>query len=166
MCVNQNTILELLENNARLTSQDLADILNEDKKAIHDKIKELEDNKIICGYHTVINYNKALKDQKVLAYIEINCTPVRDKGYDKTAMQIAKYPEVETMYLLSGDCDFLCMVSGKTMFEVASFVSDKIACIENVRSTKTLFVLKQYKQSGLLMQDESVSESSRLVVTP
>ena len=162
----QGTILDLLENNARLTSQDLADILNEDKDTIAKQIEQLEKDKIICGYHTVINYNKAQKDQKVMAYIEVNCTPQRNQGYDKTALLIAKYPEVETMYLLSGDCDFLCLVSGKTMFEVARFVSDKIACVENVQSTKTLFVLKQYKQSGLLMQDEVQPEEPRLVVTP
>lgn len=164
--MNQETILDLLENNARLTSQDLADILNEDKDTIAKQIEQLEKDKIICGYHTVINYNKAQKDQKVMAYIEVNCTPQRNQGYDKTALLIAKYPEVETMYLLSGDCDFLCLVSGKTMFEVARFVSDKIACVENVQSTKTLFVLKQYKQSGLLMQDEVQPEEPRLVVTP
>ena len=164
--MNQGTILDLLENNARLTSQDLADILNEDKDYIAQQIEQLEKDKIICGYHTVINYNKAQKDQKVMAYIEVNCTPQRNQGYDKTALLIAKYPEVETMYLLSGDCDFLCSVSGKTMFEVARFVSDKIACVENVQSTKTLFVLKQYKQSGILMQDEVQPEEPRLVVTP
>ena len=164
--MNQGTILDLLENNARLTSQDLADILNEDKDYIAQQIEQLEKDKIICGYHTVINYNKAQKDQKVMAYIEVNCTPQRNQGYDKTALLIAKYPEVETMYLLSGDCDFLCLVSGKTMFEVARFVSDKIACVENVQSTKTLLVLKQYKQSGILMQDEVQPEEPRLVVTP
>ena len=164
--MNQGTILDLVENNARLTSQDLADILNEDKDYIAQQIEQLEKDKIICGYHTVINYNKAQKDQKVMAYIEVNCTPQRNQGYDKTALLIAKYPEVETMYLLSGDCDFLCLVSGKTMFEVARFVSDKIACVENVQSTKTLFVLKQYKQSGILMQDEVQPEEPRLVVTP
>ncbi len=164
--MNQNTILDLLENNARLTSQDLADILNEDKTLIDTQIKELEDNKIICGYHTVINYNKAQRDQKVLAYIEVDCTPSRNEGYDKTAQLIANYPEVDTMYLLSGDCDFLCLVQGKTMFEVARFVSDKIACVENVRSTKTLFVLKQYKQNGIMISDQKKDESNRLVVTP
>lgn len=130
------------------------------------KSKKLEDEKIICGYHTVINYNKALRDEKVLAYIEVDCIPQRNKGYDKTASLIANYPEVDTMYLLSGDCDFLCLVQGKTMFEVARFVSDKIACVEDVRSTKTLFVLKQYKQSGIVIVDQEKEEQHRLVVTP
>ena len=164
--MNQGSILDLMENNDRLTSQDLAEILNEDKESEEKEIKQLEADKIICGYHTVINYNKALRDEKVMAYIEVNCTPQRNQGYDKTALLIAKYPEVDTMYLLSGDCDFLCLVCGKTMFEVARFVSDKIACVENVLSTKTLFVLKQYKQSGILMQDKAETEEPRLVVTP
>ncbi|WP_289688049.1 Lrp/AsnC family transcriptional regulator, partial [Dubosiella newyorkensis] len=153
-------------NNARLTTQDLADILHEDEALIKSEIQQLEKEKIICGYHTVINYNKALKNEKVMAFIEVDCTPQRHKGYDKTAMKIANYPEIDTMYLLSGDCDFLCLVQGKTMFEVARFVSDKIACVEDVRATKTLFVLKQYKQNGIVMKDEEDVESTRLVVTP
>ena len=164
--MSQNNILNLLENDARLTSQDLADILNEDENTIRETIKQLENDKIICGYHTVINYNKALRDQKVMAYIEVSCTPQRNSGYDKTAQLIANYPEVDTMYLLSGDCDFLCLVHGKTMFEVARFVSDKIACVESVLSTKTLFVLKQYKQSGIVMNEPIREDQDRLVVTP
>lgn len=164
--MNSNGLLDLLENNARLTYQDLADILQEDETEIKKEIKHLEDERIICGYHTVINYNKALRNEKVMAFIEVDCTPQRHKGYDKTAMKIANYPEIDTMYLLSGDCDFLCLVQGKTMFEVARFVSDKIACVEDVRSTKTLFVLKQYKTNGIIMKDADPQEASRLVVTP
>jgi DNA-binding Lrp family transcriptional regulator len=164
--MNQIQLLELLEKDARLTAVDLADILQEDPEVVRNEIKDLEKSQIICGYHTIINYNKALRDQKVMAYIEVSCSPQRNKGYDKTAMLIANYPEVDTMYLLSGDCDFLCLVEGKTMFEVARFVSDKIACVENVISTKTLFVLKQYKQSGVLMESKIQEDTNRLVVTP
>ncbi|MGM9946637.1 Lrp/AsnC family transcriptional regulator [Floccifex sp.] len=165
--MNNNKILELLENDARLNVQDLADILNEDASDIKESIQKMEDEKIICGYHTVINYNRAFKNRMILAFIEVSCTPQRNKGYDQTATMIAKYPEVSNMYLLSGDCDFLCLVEGKTMFEVARFVSDKIACIENVISTKTLFVLKEYKKSGIVMIDSVDDDSSdRLVVTP
>lgn len=165
--MNYNKILELLENDARLSVQDLADILNEDKEDIQSSIKQMEDEKIICGYHTVINYNRAFRNRMILAFIEVSCTPQRNKGYDQTATMIAKYPEVSNMYLLSGDCDFLCLVEGKTMFEVARFVSDKIACVENVISTKTLFVLKEYKKSGIVMID-SVDDNTadRLIVTP
>lgn len=164
--MNQNNILDLLEKDARLNAQDLADILNETKEDVQKEIKSLEEQKIICGYHTVINYNRAQRNEKVMAYIEVSCSPTRNSGYDKTAMMIANYPEVTTMYLLSGDCDFLCLVEGKTMFEVARFVSDKIACVENVISTKTLFVLKQYKASGVLMESLKEDDNDRLVVTP
>ena len=101
-----------------------------------------------------------------MALIQINVAPEREYGYDRIAKKIYAFPEVDTMYLLSGDCDFLCLVQGKTMFEVARFVSDKIACVEDVRSTKTLFVLKQYKQSGIVIVDQEKEEQHRLVVTP
>ncbi|MCF0258680.1 MAG: Lrp/AsnC family transcriptional regulator [Erysipelotrichaceae bacterium] len=148
--MNIQSILELLEKDARLTARDLADILSEDEEDVSAAIRQMEQDKIICGYHTVINYNKVLRDQKVMAYIEIDIAPQRDKGYDYTANLIANYPEVDSMYLITGNSDFICMITGKTMFEVARFVSDKIACIEDVRSTNTLFVLKQYKESGVL----------------
>lgn len=148
--MNEQLILDLLEKDARLNARDLADILQEDEQAVKETVAQMEQDKIICGYHTVINYNKVQRDQKVLAFIEVDIRPQRDKGYDLTANLIANYPEVDSMYLITGDSDFICMVEGKTMFEVARFVSDKIACIQDVQSTKTLFVLKQYKQSGVL----------------
>ena len=164
--MNQNQLLDLLEKDARLRPQDLADILNENVEDVSHQIKELEDKKIICGYHTVINYNRAQRNEKVMAYIEVSCSPQRNRGYDQTAMVIANYPEVTTMYLWSGECDFLCVVEGKTMFEVARFVSDSIACVDGVISTKTLFVLKQYKESGVLMESIKEDDTDRLVVTP
>lgn len=159
-------LLRLLEKDARLDARDLAEILNEDEQEVQSQIDDMEKNKIICGYHTVINYNKVLRDEIVMAFIEVDIKPQRDKGYDYTASLIANYPEVDSMYLITGDSDFICLVQGKSMFEVARFVSDKIACIQDVNSTKTLFVLKQYKQSGLLTGDgkETVIED-RLVVS-
>ncbi len=151
--MNIQEMLTLLEKDARLTPRDLAEILAEDEQEIAGEISRMEKEKIICGYHTVINYNKVLRDQIVMAFIEVDIKPQRDKGYDYTANLIANYPEVDSMYLITGDSDFICLVQGKSMFEVARFVSDKIACIQDVNSTKTLFVLKQYKQSGLLTGD-------------
>ena len=148
--MNYQEILELLEKDARLTPRDLSEILMEDEAEVRKAISEMEQDKIICGYHTVINYNKALRNEKIMAFIEVGVRPMKDKGYDYTANLIAGYPEVTSMYLITGDNDFICLVEGKTMFEVCQFVSDKIACIEDVHSTKTLFVLKQYKQSGVL----------------
>lgn len=159
-------ILELLEKDARLTARDLADILHEEESEVQSAITAMEDDKIICGYHTVINYNKVLKDQMIMAFIEVGVRPMKDKGYDFTANRIASYPEVDSMYLITGDNDFICLVQGKTMFEVCRFVSDKIACIEDVQSTKTLFVLKQYKQSGIKTgAGRQSSEEDRLVVS-
>lgn len=164
--MNQQHILDLLEKDARLTSKDLADILQEEESDIANAIAEMEEKKIICGYHTVINYNKVLKDQMIMAFIEVGVRPMKDKGYDYTANRIASYPEVDSMYLITGDNDFICLVQGKTMFEVCRFVSDKIACIEDVVSTKTLFVLKQYKQSGIKTgAGGQVREEDRLVVS-
>lgn len=101
-----------------------------------------------------------------MAIIEVGVTPQRDYGYDKIARTIARYPEVDTMYLLSGKSEFMCMVYGKSMYDVASFVADKIACIDAVKSTVTLFVLKQYKESGIILEDERKHNGERLVVTP
>ena len=164
--MNTNALLELLEKNARLSVQDLADILEEDYSEVESAIEDLEKDRIICGYHTVINYNRGLKDEKVMAFIEVDCQPTRDKGYEMAAHRIANYPEVTTMYLLSGDCDFLCLVEGRTMFEVARFVYEKISTVESVTSTKTLFVLKEYKNNGIIMLDEDLEGSTRLLVTP
>lgn len=159
-------LLNLLESNARLSVSDLSDILLEEKEQISQRMDSLEKRKIICGYHTVINWDKAYRDQKVMAIIEVGVTPQRDYGYDRIARTIARYPEVDTMYLLSGKSEFMCMVYGKSMYEIASFVADKIACIESVKSTVTLFVLKKYKQSGIILDDDRKETGERLVVTP
>lgn len=164
--MNQQAILELLEKDARLSARDLADILNEEEAEVKSAVRVMEEEKIICGYHTVINYNKVLKNEKIMAFIEVGVKPMKDKGYDYTASLIANYPEVDSLYLITGDSDFICLVEGKTMFEVCRFVSDKISCIEDVQSTKTLFVLKQYKQSGVLTgagREEAIED--RLVVS-
>ena len=163
--MDENLLLSLIENNAKMEVVDLAAALNETEENVDKTIKDLEKNKTIYGYHTLINWDKTNHDV-CTAVIQVNAKPERDYGYDRIAKKIYNFPEVDTMYLLSGDCDFLCLVQGKTMFEVARFVSDKIACVEDVRSTKTLFVLKQYKQSGIVMIDKPEDKESRLVVTP
>ena len=159
-------LLHLLETNARLSTRDLSDILLEEEEQIQQRMESLEKRKIICGYHTVINWDKASRNRQVMAIIEVGVTPQRDYGYDKIARTIARYPEVDMMYLLSGKSEFMCMVYGKSMYDVASFVADKIACIESVKSTVTLFVLKQYKESGIILEDERKDAGERLVVTP
>ena len=115
---NDQAILELLENDARLDARDLADILGEEAQEVQQAVRRMEEQKIICGYHTVINYNKVLRDERIMAFIEVEVSPMKGKGYDHTAALLAKYPEIDSLYLITGDNDFICLVQGKTMFEV------------------------------------------------
>ncbi len=161
--MNTNILLELLENNARLTTLDLADILHEDEALIKSEIQQLEKEKIICGYHTLIDWDKAGEDH-VNALIEVCVKPQRDKGFDKTAERICNYPEVTAVYLTSGGYDLIVTVEGKTLLEVSRFVSGKLSPIEDVISTTTHFILKKYKDHGTLMFRKNKSE--RMPVTP
>lgn len=127
-------------------------------------MNELEKKKIICGYHTIINWDKTNRD-KVMAMIEVEVSPERDYGYDRIARNIYRYPEVDTMYLMSGKSEFIVIIYGKTMQEVSNFVGSKLATTDHVTSTSTFFVLKEYKVNGVVFGDEEKPEE-RLVVTP
>ena len=137
-------LLKVLENDPRISVRDLADILNETENNVLEVKRRLEKEKVICGYHTVINWDKTNHD-KVQAIIEVSAKPERDKGYDNVAMRIARYPEVKSLYLMSGKSEFIVMIDGKSMREIADFVGQKLAPIEGVTQTVTCFVLKQYK---------------------
>ena len=150
-------LLSLLETNARYSTRDLADVLLEDEDSVIHTMSDLEKKKIICGYHTIINWDKTNKE-KVMALIEVGVTPERDYGYDKIAKNIYRYPEVDTMYLI-------VIIYGKTMQEVSNFVGTKLAPTQNVVSTSTFFVLKEYKVNGVIF-DEEEKHNERLVVTP
>lgn len=157
-------LLSLLETNARYSTRDLADVLLEDENSVIHEMSELEKKKIICGYHTIINWDKTNKE-KVMALIEVGVTPERDYGYDKIAKNIYRYPEVDTMYLMSGKSEFIVIIYGKTMQEISNFVGTKLAPTQNVVSTSTFFVLKEYKVNGVVF-DEEEKQNERLVVTP
>ena len=157
-------LLSLLETNARYTTRDLADVLLEDEQSVIHEMNELEKKKIICGYHTIINWDKTSKE-KVMALIEVGVTPEREFGYDRIAKNIYRYPEVDDMYLMSGKSEFIVMIHGRTMQEISNFVGKKLAPTENVVSTTTFFVLKQYKINGVVI-DEEEKTKERLVVTP
>ena len=157
-------LLKVLENDPRISVRDLADILNETKNNVLEVKRRLEKEKVICGYHTVINWDKTNHD-KVQAIIEVSAKPERDKGYDNVAMRIARYPEVKSLYLMSGKSEFIVMIDGKSMREIADFVGQKLAPIEGVTQTVTCFVLKQYKIEGVVM-DEKTFEDKRQIVTP
>ena len=157
-------LLKVLENDPRISVRDLADILNETENNVLEVKRRLEKEKVICGYHTVINWDKTNHD-KVQAIIEVSAKPERDKGYDNVAMRIARYPEVKSLYLMSGKSEFIVMIYGKSMREIADFVGQKLAPIEGVTQTVTCFVLKQYKIEGVVM-DEKTFEDKRQIVTP
>ena len=157
-------LLKVLENDPRISVRDLADILNETENNVLEVKRRLEKEKVICGYHTVINWDKTNHD-KVQAIIEVSAKPERDKGYDNVAMRIARYPEVKSLYLMSGKSEFIVIIDGKSMREIADFVGQKLAPIEGVTQTVTCFVLKQYKIEGVVM-DEKTFEDKRQIVTP
>lgn len=127
-------------------------------------MSELERKKIISGYHTIVNWDKTNRN-RVMAVIEVQVSPEREYGYDRIAKSIYRYPEVDTMYLMSGKSEFYVVVYGRTMQEISNFVGAKLAPIEHVISTCTYFVLKQYKVNGVVFDEEEKTEE-RLVVTP
>ena len=158
-------LLSLLQKNARMKITDLAAALEESKDNVIERLTELEQQKVICGYHTIVNWDRT-NTEIVTALIQINASPEREFGYDRIASQIYKFSEVDTIYLLSGSFEFMAIVKGKTMQEVAHFVASKLACVDGVTGTSTYFVLKQYKNNGVILIEDEDGKNSRLVVTP
>ncbi len=145
----KNELLKLLESDARLTSEQLSIMLDISLDEVNAYIKELEQNGIILGYKTVVDWEKTDRES-VTAMIDVKLTPQRGKGYDRVAEKIYNYPEVQSVYLMSGAYDLSVLIEGKTMKEVAFFVSQKLAPIDEVISTTTHFVLHKYKDTGVL----------------
>jgi len=156
-------ILELLESDARLTPGQIAAMLGRDEEEVAGIIKELEKNKIILGYFTLINWDKT-GAEKVSALIEVKISPQRDVGFDAVAERIYRFPEVRSVRLVSGAYDLAVMVEGRTMKDIAHFVSFKLASMEYVLSTATHFVLKTYKHHGTVVEDGE--EDRRQVIVP
>lgn len=156
-------MLELLEDNARLTPEEIAVMLQSDPGEVRRVIQELEENKTILKYITLVNWEKA-GEEKVSALIEVRITPQRDVGFDAVARRICRFPEVRSVRLMSGAYDLAVFIEGRTMREVSHFVATKLATIEGVISTTTHFVLKTYKQDGVIVDDGE--EDRRLMVTP
>lgn len=157
-------LLKLIEKNARMEVSDLASILNCSDDEVSAKMNDLEVANIICGYHTVINWDCTNHDL-VTAIIEVKAVPERESGYDNIASHIYKYPEVDTCYLMSGSCEFMVVVKGRTMQEVANFVGRKLAPIHGVTGTTTHFVLNCYKFEGVVLKKEE-DKNERLIITP
>lgn len=156
-------ILELLADNAKLTAEEIAIMLNIDVTEVQKIIKDLEDKKVILKYMTLINWEK-IGNEKVSALIEVRITPQRDVGFDAVAERIYRFPEVRSMRLMSGTYDLAIFLEGRSMQEVSNFVSTKLATIEGVVSTATHFVMRKYKQDGVIMED--VEEDRRLMISP
>ena len=156
-------ILYYIEKNSRANLGELAVLLGTDEVTVANEIAEIEKDKVICGYHTLIDWDKA-GVELVTALIEVRMTPQRSQGFDKIAERICNYPEVHAVYLISGGYDLLVSLEGKTLKEVSQFVSEKLSTLDSVISTATHFILKKYKDHGTILS--SKSESERMLVTP
>lgn len=144
-----NTLLSLLENDSRLTPEQIALMCDKEVGDIKAMLETYEKEGVIVGYKTLIDWDKTDREY-VSALIEIKIAPQRDRGFDRVAEKIYNYPEVESLYLMSGGFDLAVMIEGRTMKEVAYFVARKLATIEDVMATATHFVLRKYKDKGVV----------------
>lgn len=156
-------VLEAIDKNSKLSSADLAIMLGTTEEEIKATIKQLEEETIICGYPTLINWDK-VHCERVTALIEVKVTPQRGLGFDKIAERIYQFDEVQSVYLMSGGFDLTVIIEGRTMREVAAFVSEKLAPMDTVLSTATHFVLKKYKEHGLPLVQ--IKHDERMLITP
>ena len=145
----EKAILQALEDHANLTPAKLAAMCGKETGDVKKLIETYEENGVILGYKTIIDWDKTDREY-VSALIEVKITPQRDRGFDRVAEQIYSYPEVQSLYLMSGGFDLAVLIEGKTMKEVAYFVAQKLAPIEDVISTATHFVLRKYKDKGIV----------------
>ena len=159
----RTTILKYIEKNSRVDLGELAVLLGTDEVTVANEIAQMEKEKIICGYHTLIDWDK-VGMEKVTALIEVKVTPQRNQGFDRIAERIYNYPEVTAVYLISGGYDLLVTLDGKTLKEVSQFVSEKLSPVEAVISTATHFILKKYKDHGTILVKKA--ESERMLGTP
>ena len=156
-------ILTIIEKNSRIDIRELAVILGVEEITVVNELADMEKEGVICGYHTMIDWEKT-SIEKVTALIEVRVTPQRGQGFDHIAERIYKYPEVNSVYLISGGYDLLVTLEGKSLKEVSSFVSDKLSTLETVLSTATHFILKKYKDHVTILAKNH--EDEREKITP
>ena len=156
-------IFEALEKDARLTTEQIATMTGISDDKVQKTIKQAEKDRTILKYKTIIDWNK-LGEEEILALVEIKVVPQRDVGFDAIAERIYRFPQARSVYLASGAYDIAILVTGKTMQEVAVFVSEKLAPLDTVQSTVTHFILKKYKEDGEIFEAEK--EVKRLQITP
>lgn len=140
----------------------IAQMLGMEEKEVAEKIEKMEKENVIVGYKTIVNWDKTDKDV-VVALIDLRITPQRGEGFDKVAERIYKYPQVKSLYLMSGAYDLSVTIEGKSMKEVALFVAQKLAPMDSIISTATHFVLKKYKEEGIVFEDDE--KDTRQVIT-
>ena len=156
-------LLRLIENNSRIELSELATLLGTDEAAVANEIADLEKEGIICGYYTLINWDNT-DEEKVDALIEVNVNTQRDVGFETIAERIYRFDEVKACYLISGSYDFLLILEGKTMKQVANFVFSKLSPIEYVTGTATHFILKKYKDFGTVLDETKKDERERITL--
>ena len=159
----RDQILTIIEKNSKIDVHELAVLLGTEEVDIANEIQALETEGIICGYHTMIDWSKT-STEKVMALIEVRVTPQRGLGFDSIAERIYKYPEVTSVYLMSGGFDLMVILEGKSLQEVAGFVTNKLSTLDTVLSTATHFILKKYKDHGTVL--DKVETDTREKVTP
>lgn len=146
-------ILEILEKNSKYNEEEIAVMTGKTTGEVREAIEKYEKDNVIVGYTALINWDQTSKDS-VIALIEVKVTPQRGEGFDKVAERIYRFPEVKSCYLMSGGFDLTVIVEGKTIKEVALFVSEKLATQEGVLSTATHFILKKYKDKGVIFEEK------------
>lgn len=157
-------IIDILENNAKTTPEEMALMLDVDAKIIEEEIARLEDEKIIVKYTALINRENLSNDDVVEAMIEVKVTPQRDYGYDDMAKRIYKYEEVQAVHLMAGTYDLAVRLRAKSMKDISKFVFEKLAVLDGVTETVTLFIMRKYKEAGVVLVENEGDE--RLVITP
>ena len=156
-------ILKLVEENARLTPHDIAVVTGLSEEEVKSEIAAMEADGIIKGYKGIIDWERAEADT-VSAIIELKVTPKAGLGFDDVAARISQYPSVESVYLMSGACDLIVIVTGKTFREVSSFVSGELATIDSVTSTATQFIMRRYKEQGVELLDPEEDGRSTILL--
>ena len=156
-------LLSVIEKNSRIDLKELAVILGTTEVDVVNELEAMEKEGVICGSHTLVNWEKT-SNEKVTALIEVRVTPQRGQGFDSVAERIYRYPEVMSVYLISGGFDLMVILEGKTLREVSSFVSDKLSTLDRVLSTSTHFILKKYKDHGTIFVQKT--EDGREMITP
>ncbi len=156
-------LLALIEKNSRIDLKELSVLLGAGEAETANELANLEKEGIICGYHTMIDWEKTSRE-KVSALIEVRVTPQRGQGFDSIAERIYQYPEVQSVYLMSGGYDLMIILEGKTLREISAFVSEKLSALDSVLSTATHFILKKYKDHGTVLSKKK--EDEREMITP